>query len=291
MKSEGEKARDRVTTAAYHIAKKMIPCGVEPPNVAIMLGTGFEFFAHRLSRPENRDYREIPGFPEMPNCDKHHGRLWRGHVEGTSVWAFEGRVHTFDGYSPEQLALPIRSLAQLGVKYFITTGAVGSVRNCYRRGEIVMVKDHIAFFAENWLSGPHHESFGLQNFSARDIYSERLRRLAGRSFEKTFNNINHDVVVAQMRGPQYESAVELKAIETLGGDVVTFSIAPEALVAAQAGMEVLALACITNQPPSMFDKPLTKEIIEEVAAEQQEKIAEFLTSTLGNWPKNETVKK
>src|ERR1700685_2265080 len=147
------------------------------PRVAIVLGSGLGSFAESVEQPVAIPYEEIPHFPR-PTVEGHSGRLVLGTIAGTPVAVMQGRVHAYEGYSPEEVTFPIRVLGRLGITTLVITNAAGGIRLDLKQGHLVLLSDHITLTGRNPVSGANDERLGPRFFDMSDSYSRRLRLLA-----------------------------------------------------------------------------------------------------------------
>ena len=83
-----------------------------------------------------------------------------GKAAGTVVAAMQGRVHLYEGYSPKEVAFPVRVLARMGVQSLIVTNAAGGINLKFKQGALVAITDHINLQGQNPLVGANDERFG-----------------------------------------------------------------------------------------------------------------------------------
>ena len=206
------------------------------PDVGIILGSGLGAFLEKI---EGRTipYSRINGYPRT-TVKGHQGVLKIG--ERVAVCA--GRFHLYEGYSADEVALPVFLLHGLGVKTLILTNAAGGINDSYSPGDLVLIRDHINLMGVNPLTGPDLEEFGPRFPDTSQLYSRELRALARR---QDFLKLSEGVY-AGMPGPCYETPAEIRMLKTIGADMVGMSTVPEALAACYLGMQVLGISCISN---------------------------------------------
>ncbi|MEL7029211.1 MAG: purine-nucleoside phosphorylase, partial [Pseudomonadota bacterium] len=139
------------------------------PKVALVLGSGLGRFGESMTVDKNIPYGEIPGFP-VSTVAGHHGRLLIGEAGGTPLVCMQGRMHVYEGYAPEKLAVAIRTLHTLGVETLILTNAAGSLNKHMGPGSIMAIEDHINFSGRNPLIGPNDEDYGPRFFDMTTAY-------------------------------------------------------------------------------------------------------------------------
>ena len=91
-------------------------------------------------------------------------RLLTGTISSIPVAVLQGRVHSYEGYSPQQVTFPIRVLGLLGLDTIIVTNAAGGIDTSYHQGQLVVLSDHINLTGANPLVGRNDERLGLRFF-------------------------------------------------------------------------------------------------------------------------------
>ena len=108
-----------------------------------------------------------------------------------------------------------------------------------------------------------------------EIYSRRLRSIASEEGRAIGVELDSGVY-ACMPGPSYETPAEIKMLRTLGADVVGMSTVPEAIVARHAGIEVLAIALVSNAAAGVVGTPITHEEVLEAGRKAGPALAKLL---------------
>ena len=214
------------------------------PTVGIILGSGLGGFTEEISQHAAIDYGEIPHFVRSTAVG-HKGQLVCGRVAGVPVMAMEGRLHLYEGYSPQQITLPVRVMQALGVELLVISNAAGGLRPHFAAGDIVVIDDHINFMAANPLVGLNESALGARFPDMSRPYDARLVRCAMRVARRE-NTAAHQGVYVAVSGPNFETRAEYRFFRKLGADVIGMSTVPEVIVAAQIGLRVLALSVVTN---------------------------------------------
>lgn len=243
------------------------------PRVAIVLGSGLGSFAERIEQPVAIPYSEIPHFPR-PNVEGHSGRLVVGTVGGTPVAVMQGRVHAYEGYTPEEVTFPVRVLGRLDISTLVVTNAAGGVRQDLRQGQLVLLSDQINLTGHNPAVGPNDERLGPRFFDMTDAYSRRLRLLAHAIAEFT------EGIYLGLSGPSYETAAEIRAFRSLGADLVGMSTVHEVIVARHMGIEVLGISCVTNMAAGIVEQPINHQEVIETGARVQAQLTGLLVALL-----------
>ncbi len=231
------------------------------PKIAVVLGSGLGAFADDLAEATRVPYQEIPAFPRSTAVG-HAGVLAIGNCAGIAVAAMQGRVHMYEGYSPQEVAFPMRVLGRMGIKAAILTNAAGGINLEYKQGCLVLLSDHVNLQGRNPLLGPNDERFGprfpdmtrAHHKPYRQAALEEARRLGITCFEGVY---------AALLGPNYETPAEIRFLRTIGADVVGMSTVAEVIAARQMGIKVLALSCVTNMAAGILDKPINHEEVLE----------------------------
>jgi purine-nucleoside phosphorylase len=231
------------------------------PSIGVVLGSGLSAFAEQLAGAARIDYARIPGFPES-TVEGHAGQMAAGTAGGVPVAVLDGRLHYYEGYSMDEVTFPVRVLGHMGIRALIITNAAGGISAAYRRGALVLIRDHINLQGTNPLIGHNDERFGLRFPDMTHAYSERLRRIAAEEGARQGMELQEGVYAA-VTGPSFETPAEIHALRALGADLVGMSTVPEVIVARQMGIEVLGISCVTNLAAGILDQPITHEEVLE----------------------------
>ena len=176
-KSSGEFERVEAAAKFIHRQTKL------RPKIALVLGSGLGAFADEFSSAKKIPYAKIPHFPQSTAIG-HAGQLVLGKVDGVDVAGMQGRVHLYEGYSPQQVVFPIRVFARMGVKAVILTNAAGGVNLNYSAGALVAISDHINLQGVNPLIGPNDERFGVRFPDMTRAYDPEFRNFVSDAGKK-----------------------------------------------------------------------------------------------------------
>jgi len=249
----------RAEAAAQFIRKKT----KLQPKIALVLGSGLGAFADEFAAATRIPYAKIPHFPRSTAIG-HAGKLVIGKVDGIEVAGMQGRVHLYEGYSPQDVAFPIRVFSRLGAKAVILTNAAGGIKKEFTQGRLVVISDHINLQGANPLSGPNADEFGPRFPDMTNAYDKKFRELtlaAGR-------RLNIDLgegVYAALAGPSYETPAEIRYLRSIGADLVGMSTVPEVIAARHAGLRALGISCVTNAAAGVLERPLDHNEVLETA--------------------------
>lgn len=250
------------------------------PRIGIVLGSGLGAVADAVKAKVTVPYREIPHFPESTVVG-HSGRLIAGKIGRTPVVVMQGRVHSYEGYTPQQVTFPMRVLGMLGVRTVVLTNAAGGIKEGYSVGQLVLLGDHINQMGWNPLTGPNEERFavrkgaGLRFFDMTEAYSKRLRALAKQAAIEEGFDLTEGVYLATP-GPCFETPAEIRAFRTLGATLVGMSTVPETIVARHMGMDVLGISCVTNLAAGLGSAELSHEEVSETGRKVENRLADLI---------------
>ncbi len=233
------------------------------PEVVMVLGSGLGFLGDVVEDPIAVDYKDVPHF-KVSTAPGHKGRLVCGVLAGKKVAVMQGRMHHYEGYSYEHVGYAVRVLKLLGCSKLILTNAAGGVNPDWKPGDIMLITDHIKAFLDSPLRGENLPEFGPRFPDMSYVYTPRLREVARNAAKELGMNLREGVY-CYMPGPQFETPAEVKMARIWGGDACGMSTAPEAIVAAHAGMEILGFSLITNMCAGILDSPLSGEDVNETA--------------------------
>ena len=235
------------------------------PRVALVLGSGLGGFADRLAERSVIPYREIADFP-VSTVAGHAGQFVFGTVDGVPVVAMQGRVHYYEGYSMEDVVLPVRLMRRMGAEILFLTNAAGGLNADFSAGDLMMITDQIACFVPSPLIGENPETLGPRFPDMTHIYDPELQQLLLDTAEDHGVGLKKGVYV-QMSGPNYESPAEVRMAKLVGGDAVGMSTACEAVAANHCGFRICGISCITNLASGLSSQPLSHEEVKTAADE------------------------
>lgn len=233
------------------------------PKVALVLGSGLGDYADRMEIEAELDYHDIDGFP-VSTIPGHKGRFVFGHVGEVPVVVMQGRVHYYEGYSIQDVVLPVRLMRMMGAEVLFLTNAAGGVNYDFHAGDLMMITDQISSFVPSPLIGPNMEELGVRFPDMSDVYDKELQNVI-RATAKELNIPLQEGVYLQLTGPAYESPAEVRMCRILGADAVGMSTACEAVAANHMKMKICGISCISNLACGMTDQPLDHKEVQEAA--------------------------
>ena len=227
---------------AYAYIRKMTS---HKPKIGIVLGTGLGGLISEIKIEKSIPYNFIPYFP-ISTVESHFGRLIFGHIEDLPVVAMQGRFHYYEGYSMQEITFPVRILKKLGIETLFISNAAGGLNLDYKKGDLMIIEDHINLQSENPLAGPNLESYGPR---FPDMSAPYDRGLIDKAIEigKDMEIGLHEGVYVSVNGPNLETRAEYRFLRMIGADVVGMSTVPEVIVARHMDLKVFAISVITDE--------------------------------------------
>lgn len=249
------------------------------PRVGVVLGTGLGSLADAIEAPVAIPFTSIPHF--LPaTVPGHVGQVVLGAFAGAPVALLRGRIHLYEGYTPQQITFPIRVFSRLGIEVCILTNAAGGLNSALPAGSLLLIRDHIglpALAGLNPLTGLNDDRFGVRFPSMVEAYDPGLRQAARDAAQRNGIALAEGVYV-MVGGPSFETQAELRMLRTLGADAVGMSTVPEVIVARHMGMRVLAISTVTNL--ALADTGVPEEPDHEEVMRTAEAAAGRLTTLL-----------
>jgi purine-nucleoside phosphorylase len=230
-------------------------------NVGIILGTGLGGLVKEIDIECEIDYADLPHFP-LSTVESHQGKLIFGKIHNKKIVAMQGRFHYYEGYSMQQITYPVRVMKFLGVETLLVSNACGGMNPDYRRGDIMLMIDHINLLGDNPLIGKNEDELGPRFPDMSEPYNLELIKLAEEVALENKIGVQKGVYVA-VPGPNLETKAEYRFLRATGADVVGMSTIPENIVANHMGMKVLGISIITDECfPDTLKPTSVQEIIE-----------------------------
>ena len=248
------------------------------PAVAMVLGSGLGYLGDLVENAVIVPYGEIPHF-KASTAPGHKGQLVFGQLNGRDVAVMQGRMHHYEGYSYEEVSYAVRVLRLLGCGKLIVTNAAGCVRTEWQAGDLMLITDQIKMFMESPLRGENIPEFGPRFPDSSRLYTPALQNVARQAAAELGISLREGVYM-YFPGPQYETPAEIRMARILGGDAVGMSTAPEVIVAAHCGMEVLGFTLLSNMAAGILDQPLSEQEVLDAAAAAKERFSALVLRCL-----------
>ncbi len=231
------------------------------PRIGVVLGSGLGGFANEIAGATRIEYRNIPNCPRSTAIG-HAGRMVIGKVTDVPVAVMQGRVHLYECYSPQEVIIPMRVMARMGIRAVLLTNAAGGINTGFSQGCLVVLRDHINLQGTNPLIGPNDERFGERFPDMTQVYWKPYQAAALEEGKRLGMEIAQGVYAA-LTGPSYETPAEIRYLRTIGADLIGMSTVPEVIAAAHLGIRVLGISCVTNMAAGILDQPITTEEVIE----------------------------
>lgn len=274
MHLQGNSELEKIGQASRYLQERVD----QAPEIGLILGSGLSETLSSLANERSFSFDEVPNFPTV-TVKGHVGGLLFGRLEDRYILVQRGRVHYYEGYSMHEVVFPVRVMKLLGVRRLITTNAAGAINESFNVGDLVLIKDHINMIPDSPLRGGAIAELGPRFPNLNDAYSKGLREAAIRAAIKESIELKQGVYIATP-GPMYETPAEIQAYKILGADLVGMSTVPEVIAAAQCGMEVLGVSCVTNIAAGIGHSKLTYEEVLEVTAERGKDLIKLIRAIL-----------
>ena len=254
-----------------------------PPDFGVVLGSGLGAFVDRLENAIAIPYAEIPGFP-VSRVPGHAGRLVVGQLRtahGTAaVAAMQGRVHLYEGWSPDDVAFGVRVLAGLGVRGLLLTNAAGGIAPALAAGDLVRITDHLNLTGQSPLVGENDDKLGPRFPDMSAAWDPELGALLDASAAATGVKLGRGVY-AGMLGPSYETPAEVRMLRTLGADLVGMSTVVEAIAAHHMGLKLAGLSVVSNLAAGLSQRRLSHVEVQEAADRVKAPLGALVADFLG----------
>ncbi len=236
------------------------------PKIALILGSGLGDFCDTpecMEVVQTLDYADIPEFPKSTVAG-HKGRFVFGYCSGAPMVAMQGRVHYYEGYSVQDVVLPVRLMRLMGAQTLFLTNAAGGINPAFKAGDFMLICDQISLSVPSPLIGANIEELGTRFPDMTEIYSRRLRTVIENAAAAEGVPLQRGTYI-QTTGPNYETPAEIRAYGRLGADAVGMSTAVEAIAARHCGMEICGISCISNLASGISANPLSHAEVQETA--------------------------
>jgi purine-nucleoside phosphorylase len=282
-----EKYKDYTTKIMMHKLEEQINNTVtylkgfnyDNARVGIVLGTGLGQLIHHIQVEKTVPYNEIPNFP-VSTVESHKGQLIYGKIGDTPVIAMQGRFHYYEGYTMQEITFPIRVMKALGIKQLLLSNAAGGMNPAYKKGDIVLLDDHINLQPENPLRGLNSPVFGPRFPDMSQPYDAQLGALLQATAAEKGLTLHTGGVYVSVMGPNLETRAEYRFLRLIGADIVGMSTVPEVIVANQLQLPCAAVSVITDECDPDNLKPVSLEEIIAVAGTADKKLSELFASAI-----------
>jgi purine-nucleoside phosphorylase len=248
--------------------------GFEKPEVGIILGTGLGKIVEKIEIESEVSYNHIPNFPTA-TVEFHKGKLIYGTLEGKKAVVMQGRFHVYEGYTLRDVTFPVRVMHLLGIKHLLVSNASGAINLNFKKGELMLIDDHINLQGSSPLAFRGVEKMGERFVDMSAPYdAEMNKKLEQIASEKNIKL--HKGVYASVVGPQLETRAEYRYLKIIGADAVGMSTVPEIIVANHLKLPVSAISVLTDECDPDNLKPVEiEDIIASAEKAEPDMIALF----------------
>lgn len=266
---------DNIAAAAEYIRSRVdVPAGA----TAIVCGSGLSTLVDSVENPTVIPYGDVPNMP-VSTVPLHKGRFVIGTIAGKPVIFMQGRIHSYEGYTAQQIAFPVYVMRNLGAERLVVTNAAGGINFDFNVGDIMVIEDQINFLGTDPCIGPANEEIYPRYFDMTDTYTPALRKLTEEAAADLGLPLQHGVYMAES-GPSFETPAEIRAFRTMGADAIGMSTVLEVIAARSCGMQILGLSMISNPAAGVVDEPLSIDDVLEAAAEAAKKIESLIVAVI-----------
>ena len=248
--------------------------GFENPEFGIVLGTGLGQMVDEIESAIVAHYHNIPFFP-LATVEFHSGKLIYGTLMDKKVVLMSGRFHLYEGYDFTDVTYPIRVMQLLGIKKLFISNAAGAVNLNFRKGDIMLIEDHINLQGGSPLAFKNVAEFGDRFVDMSEPYDVEMKQKVVEIAKREGISLQQGVYAAVV-GPQLETKAEYRMLKIIGADAVGMSTVPEVIVANHLRLPVMAVSVLTDEcDPDNLEPVNIKEILEVAAVTEPKMIKLF----------------
>lgn len=258
---------EKISQTARFLEEK----GFTGVSTAIVLGTGLGSLIDHVEIVQQISYNEIPYFPTS-TVEFHKGKLILAVIGNKKILIMQGRFHYYEGYSMQQITFPVRVFKELGITSLLLSNASGGMNPEYKKGDLVLLTDHINLQPENPLRGLNEPKLGPRFPDMSQPYDIRLNKLFIKTALDLSVPLKQGIYVA-VPGPNLETRAEYRFLRLIGADMVGMSTVPEVIVANQIGLHCAAVSVITDECDPNNLQPVNIEEIIAVAGKADQKLS------------------
>lgn len=262
---------DQIYATTEYIKRRI---GDFQPEAGIILGTGLGALVNEMQVEKQLMYSNIPNFP-ISTLEFHSGKLIFGTLGDKKVVAMQGRFHHYEGYDMRSVTFPVRVMKMLGIRFLFVSNASGSLNENFKKGDLMIIEDHINLQTDNPLRGRNMDELGPRFPDMSQPYDRKLIQ-SGLAVAERNNITCHKGVYVSVSGPNLETKAEYRYLRIIGGDAVGMSTVPEVLVANHMGLPVFAISVLTDEGFTEDLQPVELEDILETAKQAEPKMTLIL---------------
>lgn len=256
--------------------------GSDDPVAGIVLGSGLNPFAENLQNARYLPFAEVPHM-KVSTAVGHVGRFVLGTVPGTGkrVLCMQGRLHKYEGNTPQEVAFPIWLMGLCGIDTLITTNAAGAINPSYQVGDFCIMTDQINFTGTNPLVGIDADRIASRFVPMLGAFDPQLVRLAQECGDGLGIRMQQGVYLGLL-GPSFETPAEIRMFASWGADTVAMSVVEEVIVARHMGMRVLGMSLVSNMACGVQGADPNSDEVMDVAKTREGDFARLMESIVGS---------
>lgn len=258
--------------------KYLVDKGITNPVTGIVLGTGLHQLLDHVVVKQTIPYADIPGFP-VSTVEFHKGNLIYGTIANKNVLIMQGRFHAYEGYTMQQIVFPIRVMKLLGIQRLFLSNAAGGINLAFKKGELILIDDHINLLSGNPLSGKNLDELGSRFPDMSEPYDSNLKNLLFQKAGELGIELKNGVYAA-VHGPNLETKAEYRYLKIIGADIVGMSTVPEVIAAVHMQLPCVAVSVITDECDPENLKPVNIAEIIEVAGIADSKLSQLFVEVI-----------
>ncbi|MFT5601279.1 MAG: purine-nucleoside phosphorylase [Flavobacteriales bacterium] len=248
------------------------------PVLGIVLGTGLGNLISEIEIEKEIEYEHIPNFP-LSTVEFHTGKLIFGTLGNKLVVAMQGRMHPYEGYRMQEVVFPIQVLKLLGIKHLLISNAAGAINLDFKKGDLMIIIDHIDLFPQHPLTGNNDNRLGTRFPDMSEAYDLRIREIMKSEAKALDLNIREGIYISA-QGPMLETPAEYRMLRNLGGDAVGMSTIPEVIAANHMGLPCAAVSVLTDECDPDNLQPVNIEDIIAVAGKTEKKLTALFVKVI-----------
>lgn len=252
--------------------------GIREPHVGIVLGTGLHQLCNHVNIITTIQYSDIPHFP-VSTVEFHRGSLIYGTLGNKNIMMMQGRFHAYEGYSMQDIVFPIRVMKTMGIASLFLSNAAGGINLIYKKGDLVLIDDHINLQYGNPLSGENTDKLGPRFPDMSEPYDVQLKALLQENAHRLDIKLQRGVYAA-VQGPNLETRAEYRYLKVIGADLVGMSTVPEVIAANHMQLPCAAISVVTDECNPDNLRPINIAEIIAVAGEADKKLSQLLANTI-----------
>jgi purine-nucleoside phosphorylase len=267
-------AKQIIMEQVNNVKDFLTEAGIHNPTIGIVLGTGLHQLLNFIDIKKTIPYTDIPGFP-VSTVEFHKGNFIYGTIANKNIVVMQGRFHVYEGHSMEQIIFPIRVMKLLGVQTLFLSNAAGGINLNFKKGDLVLIDDHINLQTGNPLTGKNFDELGTRFPDMSEPYTPSLKKL----LQQKAGELNIELkegVYAAVNGPNLETKAEYRYLKIIGADLVGMSTVPEVIAANHMQLPCAAISVITDECDPDNLKPVNIAEIIKAAGKADEKLSRLL---------------